>query len=68
MADQHAQHQAHLQQPQQTQTQQQLPTPPDVQFVNVLRSLGEQVAGLSTTVGDQGVAQIIPSFDGDSKF
>lgn len=66
MTDQQAQHQAHLQQ-QQAQAQQQLPAPPDVQFVNVLGTLGEQVAGLSTSVGAQGVAKIIPSFDGDSK-
>ena len=49
------------------QAQQQLPTPPDEQFVNVLGSLGEQVAGLSITVGAQGVAKIIPPFGGDSK-
>lgn len=36
------------------------------QFVNVLKNVGEQMAGLSTTMGAQGVAKIISSFDGGS--
>ncbi|MCG8049022.1 MAG: hypothetical protein JAY66_25635 [Candidatus Thiodiazotropha taylori] len=60
MADQQAQQQAHMQQQAQAQA-------PDVQFVHVLGNLGEQVAGLSTSMGAQGVAKIVPSFDGDCK-
>ena len=73
MADQQAQQQAQLQAQAQAhsrapaQAQQQGPVAPDVQFVNVLGTLGEQVAGLSTIVGAQGMAKIIPSFDCDSK-
>lgn len=37
------------------------------QFVNVLRNVGEQMAGLSTTMGAQGVAKIIKPFDGNAK-
>lgn len=37
------------------------------QFVNVLRNVGEQMAGSSTTMGAQGVAKIIKPFDGNAK-
>ena len=38
-----------------------------IQFANLLENLGEQMAGLSTTMGAQGVAKIITPFDGDGK-
>lgn len=37
------------------------------QFANLFRNMGEQVAGLSTAVGAQGVAKIIRPFEGDGK-
>jgi hypothetical protein len=37
------------------------------EFVNIFRSLGDKLTGLSTTMGAQGVAKVVPSFDGDSK-
>lgn len=38
------------------------------EFVNLIRTVGHQVANLSTTVGAQGVARIIKPFSGESKF
>lgn len=37
------------------------------QFIATLKTVGEQMTGLSTTVGAQGVAKIIKSFDGNPK-
>lgn len=61
MAEQQAHQQAAQQQAQQAQQVQQ------VQFANLLGNIGEQVTGLTTTMGAQGVAKIVPSFDGESK-
>ena len=37
------------------------------QFANLFRFMGEQMAGLSTAVGAQGVAKIIRHFEGGGK-
>ncbi|MES9879658.1 MAG: hypothetical protein ABW185_02110 [Sedimenticola sp.] len=37
------------------------------EFVKMCKGMGSQIQGLSSTVGAQGVAKVIPSFDGDSK-
>ena len=36
-------------------------------FVAFMREMGAQIAGLSTTVGAQGVAKVVKPFDGDGK-
>ena len=36
------------------------------QFVNLMRTIGEEVTGMTTTIGAQGVAKIIKPFEGDS--
>lgn len=38
------------------------------EFVKMCKGMGSQIQGLSSTVGAQGVAKVIPSFDGDSKY
>lgn len=37
------------------------------EFVKMCKGMGSQMQGLSSTVGAQGVAKVIPPFDGDSK-
>ena len=36
------------------------------QFVNLMRTIGEEVTGMTTTIGAQGIAKIIKPFEGDS--
>ena len=38
-----------------------------VHFANMCKDLSSQVAGLATTMGAQGVAKIIKTFDGEGK-
>ena len=37
------------------------------EFVHMFRTMGEQIQGLTTTVGAQGIAKVIQPFDGDCK-
>lgn len=37
------------------------------QFVAALKNVGDQMSGLSTTIGAQGVAKVVKSFDGNAK-
>lgn len=36
-------------------------------FVDMCKTMGDQIAGLTTTMGAQGIAKVVPSFDGDAK-
>ncbi len=38
-----------------------------LQFMEMFEKVGGQMLGLSTTVGAQGVAKVIPCFDGECK-
>lgn len=37
------------------------------EIADLFRRMGQQISGLSTTLGAQGVAKVIPSFEGDSR-
>ena len=36
-------------------------------LLQLFQAMGERIAGLSTTMGAQGVVKVIKTFDGDSK-
>lgn len=36
-------------------------------FVDMFKSMGDQIAGLTTTMGAQGIAKVVPYYEGDPK-